>query len=58
MAPIVRERLYKNLLRGKELPETYLLDRLAYLTAHSSRTASLQYWLEQWMTAMMETRMS
>ena len=31
MAPIVRERLYKNLLRGKELPETYLLDRLAYL---------------------------
>ena len=31
MAPIVRDRLYKNLILGKELPESYLLDRLAYL---------------------------
>lgn len=33
MAPIVRDRLYKTLIRGQELPETYLLDRLAYLNS-------------------------
>lgn len=36
MVPIVRNRLYKNLIRGQDLPESYLLDRLAYL--HSPLT--------------------
>lgn len=31
MAPIVRERLYKGLLRGERYQERYLEDRLAYL---------------------------
>ena len=34
MAPIVRERLYKNLLTGRQMSREYLVDRLAYL--HSS----------------------
>lgn len=31
MAPIVRDRLYKNLLLGRPLSGEYLMDRLAYL---------------------------
>lgn len=31
MAPIVRERLYKNLLTGRQMSHEYLIDRLAYL---------------------------
>lgn len=31
MAPIVRERLYKNLLAGRSMPPEYLIDRLACL---------------------------
>lgn len=33
MAPIVRDRLYKNLLMGREMTESYLMDRLAYLNS-------------------------
>ena len=33
MAPIVRDRLYKNLLKGETVSDDYLLDRLAYLNS-------------------------